>query len=85
MTHQFQRPGGHWFTCGTHYVGQMGDGSIMRRLMDFVTGGTLWDPLPDEFDRFCFKSDGAVYTQPTGAKAWEKRLISHFPHEKQVG
>lgn len=84
MTHQFQRPGGHWFTTGTHYVGMMGNGHVMRTLMDFVTGGAEWDPLPQEFDRFCFKSDGAVFAQPVGTSAWQNRLTEWFPHEEKV-
>ncbi|KFM22873.1 Putative all-trans-retinol 13,14-reductase [Auxenochlorella protothecoides] len=84
MTHQFRRPGGHWFTCGTHYVGQMGEGDAMREFMDFVTGGVVWDPLPDTFDMFCFKSDGAQFSQPTGAKRWMERLIESFPAEQKA-
>lgn len=84
MTHQFRRPGGHWFTCGTHYVGQMGPKDPMREFMDFVTGGVEWDPLPNEFDVFCFGSDGGKFAQPTGTKAWTDRLLSWFPDQRKV-
>ncbi|KDD74348.1 hypothetical protein H632_c1382p0, partial [Helicosporidium sp. ATCC 50920] len=82
MTHQFLRENKYWFSTGTHYVGQIMPGERMGTFMQFVTGGAVWDPLPDDFDVFCFGSDGARFPQPTGEEAWRLRLESQFPAER---
>lgn len=51
MTHQFLRKDGekeYWFSTGTHYVGQLGGGNMMSKLMAFVSKNVIWDKLPDE-------------------------------------
>src|SRR5689334_25256301 len=53
FTHTFTRPGGWSWDVGLHYVGEMGDGMMGRRLSDLITNGAVkWNPLPDEFDVF---------------------------------
>jgi phytoene dehydrogenase-like protein len=36
FTHTFARPGGWSWDVGLHYVGEMGDGMMGRRLFDFI-------------------------------------------------
>ncbi|HYG91860.1 MAG TPA: NAD(P)/FAD-dependent oxidoreductase [Azospirillum sp.] len=52
FTHTFRRPGGWEWDVGVHYVGEMAEGTMPRRLMDAVTGGSVtWERLPEPFDR----------------------------------
>jgi len=37
FTHTFTRPGGWSWDVGLHYVGEMGEGMMERRLFDFIT------------------------------------------------
>src|ERR1700732_1974793 len=47
FTHTFTRPGGWSWDVGLHYVGEMGDGMLGRRLFDFITECKVkWNPLP---------------------------------------
>jgi all-trans-retinol 13,14-reductase len=39
FTHTFSRPGGWSWDVGLHYVGEMGEGMMGRRLFDFITDG----------------------------------------------
>ena len=39
FTHTFTRPGGWSWDVGLHYVGDMGEGMMGRRLFDFITDG----------------------------------------------
>ena len=55
FTHTFTRPGGWSWDVGLHYVGEMGEGMMGRRLFDFITeGGVQWNPLPDVYDVFVY-------------------------------
>lgn len=65
MTHQFERAGKYWFSSGTHYVGQLGEGNLLSKMMGFVTKGMLWDKLPEEVRRRGACACGAC--SPSGA------------------
>src|ERR1700682_897290 len=53
FTHTFTRPGGWSWDIGLHYVGEMGDGMMGRRLFDFITENRVqWNPMPDTYDVF---------------------------------
>src|SRR5215470_8263840 len=55
FTHTFTRPGGWSWDVGLHYVGEMGEGMMGRRLFDFITdGGVNWIPMPDVYDVFIY-------------------------------
>lgn len=55
LTHVFRRPGNHEWDVGIHYVGEVGKGSTMRAVFDFITSGQLeWAQMPDEFDKFVY-------------------------------
>ena len=41
FTHTFTRPGGWSWDVGLHYVGDMGEGMMGRRLFDFITEGRV--------------------------------------------
>ncbi len=51
FTQVFRRPGYEWDT-GLHYVGEMGEGSPLRQILDQVTGGEVrWARMPECYDR----------------------------------
>src|ERR1700686_4615942 len=55
FTHTFTRPGGWSWDVGLHYVGDMGEGMMGRRLFDLITEGRVkWNPLPDVYDVFVY-------------------------------
>ena len=81
FTHTFKRPGGWTWNVGLHYVGQMGNGMLGRRLFDFITdGGVKWNRLPDEYDHFVYP--GIRFSVPSGKANFQDALIRAFPHEQ---
>jgi hypothetical protein len=68
LTHTFTRPGGWSWDVGLHYVGEMGEGMMGRRLFDFITGGgMIWNPMPDVYDVFALSRSGAEGIAPARA------------------
>ena len=54
QTHVFRRDGASW-DVGLHYVGGLEKGSIIRTVVDFLSGGALaWNKMTDEFERFLY-------------------------------
>ena len=55
FTHVFRRPGYEW-DVGLHYVGEVNrQGSVLRRLFDYVTDGELeWADMGEVYDKICF-------------------------------
>lgn len=81
FTHSFERPGGWSWDVGLHYVGQMGEGMLGRRLFDFISdGAVLWKQLPDEYDRFVYP--GLGFSVPSGKARFQEALIHAFPQER---
>jgi all-trans-retinol 13,14-reductase len=81
FTHTFSRPGGWSWDVGLHYVGEMGEGMLGRRLFDFITdSGVKWNPMPDVYDVFVYP------TLQVGARKGEANfkhaLIEAFPAER---
>ncbi|HYM11220.1 MAG TPA: NAD(P)/FAD-dependent oxidoreductase [Bryobacterales bacterium] len=81
FTHTFSRPGGWSWDVGLHYVGQMGDGMMARRLFDLVTGGAVaWNPMPDAFDLFVYP--GLRFRLRKGEASFREDLVRAFPSER---
>lgn len=82
FTHTFERPGYEW-DVGVHYIGQTREGSIMRRMFDDISDGSLhWADMGDVYDTFVFGED--VYPLPKGARAYRKFLQDRFPNETRA-
>ncbi len=80
FTHTFRRPGGWEWDVGVHYVGQMAEGTMPRRLMDAVTGGTVaWQRLPEPFDRVHYP--GLEATFGGDRQRLRSELVRLFPAE----
>jgi phytoene dehydrogenase-like protein len=81
FTHTFTRPGGWSWDVGLHYVGEMGEGMMGRRLFDFITdGGVKWNPMPDVYDVFVYP--GLQVKACKGEENFQRSLMESFPSER---
>jgi len=81
FTHTFTRPGGWSWDVGLHYVGEMGEGMMGRRLFDFITdAGVTWNPMPEVYDVFVYPS--LQVSARKGQANFRKALIDAFPNER---
>ena len=81
FTHTFSRPGGWSWDVGLHYVGEMGEGMMGRRLFDFITDRAVaWNPMPDIYDQFVYPD--LRFSVPKGEANFQKALIQAFPNER---
>jgi phytoene dehydrogenase-like protein len=81
FTHTFTRPGGWSWDVGLHYVGEMGEGMMGRRLFDFITESRVkWNPLPDVYDVFVYPDIEVRACK--GEANFRRALIDAFPHER---
>src|ERR1043166_756514 len=75
--------GGHRFSPGVHYIGELGPGGRMRRIYEGLgLGGdlTFCELNPDGFDRIHIP--GARFDFPKGRENLISRLQDRFPREK---
>lgn len=79
LTHTFRRDGAAW-DVGLHYVGDLGTGSVLRPLLDFLSGGELrWNRMVPEFERFVYP--GMDFRVPNDPDGYRERLIAQFPQQ----
>ena len=82
FTHSFRRKGYSW-DVGLHYVGEMFEGALMRKALDYITGGKLkWEKMPEDFERFVYP--GLAFDVPSNPAAYRDRLVAAFPHERRA-
>ena len=81
FTHTFTRPGGWSWDVGLHYVGEMGEGMMGRRLFDFITDCDVkWNPMPDVYDVFVYPA--MQFSARKGEVNFRRALIDAFPEEQ---
>jgi all-trans-retinol 13,14-reductase len=79
QTHTFRRDGASW-DVGLHYVGGLEKGSIIRTVIDLLSGGALeWNKMTDEFEPFLYP--GLHFAVPSDPERYLQRLIERFPDE----
>lgn len=82
LTHTFRRDGASW-DVGLHYVGNLQEGTVERRLLDFLSGGALrWNRMPDDFERFIYP--GLDFAVPSDPLRYEGQLIERFSDEAEA-
>jgi phytoene dehydrogenase-like protein/ferredoxin-NADP reductase len=82
FTHSFRRKGYSW-DVGLHYVGKMSEGSLMRKTLDYITGGELkWEKMPEDFEKFVYP--GLAFDVPSDPVSYRNRLVEAFPHERRA-
>ncbi len=80
FTHSFRRKGYSW-DVGLHYVGDMLEGAMMRRFLDYVTNDKLkWEKMPENFEKFVYPD--FVFEVPSNPVSYRERLIAAFPNER---
>ncbi|MFO1064321.1 MAG: NAD(P)/FAD-dependent oxidoreductase [Pirellulales bacterium] len=80
FTHSFRRKQFEWDT-GIHYVGQMQSGTLTRRVMDYVTGGSVeWNPMSEVVERLLFPDTS--FEIPRGSGNLHAKLVERFPDER---
>uniref|UniRef100_A0A8C3RTS3 All-trans-retinol 13,14-reductase n=1 Tax=Chelydra serpentina TaxID=8475 RepID=A0A8C3RTS3_CHESE len=81
--HTFSKKGFE-FDVGIHYIGQLGETSFMRFLVDQLTEGQLqWSKMPSVFDAVVLgePGDGKTYRLYSGKKEYVEGLKKQFPDE----
>ncbi len=79
--HSF-RLGGHWFSPGVHYLGELGEGGRMRRLYEglgVANDLTFLELNPDGFDHLTIGKE--KFDIPKGKENLIQRLKERFPNE----
>ncbi len=81
FTHTFRREGKYEWDVGLHYLGNLENGSMLRRMFDSVTEGKLeFNKMPHIFEKFVF--DDFIFELPSSEDEYKQKLISMFPEEK---
>lgn len=82
QTHTFRRDGAHW-DIGVHYLGQLEEGSTMRRYFDYLSNGQLrWNKIPDRSDRLVYP--GIDFQIPDDWREYRAALVQMFPAETKA-
>jgi len=79
LTHTFSREGYTW-DVGVHYLGQMGPGQPMRRILDWLSGGSIdFQSMGPVYD-IVRLADGSRFEFARPRAALEASLREAFPH-----
>ncbi|MGK7917276.1 MAG: phytoene desaturase family protein [Prochloraceae cyanobacterium] len=80
-THEFTRKSKFKWDVGLHYVGNMGQGELGRKIFDYITNGKLkWQKMPEPFDKFVYPD--FTFEQSCDRAKFKDELIAKFPQEK---
>ena len=83
FTHEFGRKRKYSWDVGIHYVGDMYEGAMLRRLFDIVTdSGVQWNPMPDVFEKFVYPD--FTFEVPFSEEDYKSKVIAMFPDEKDA-
>lgn len=84
FTHCFLKQNKFLFDAGIHYVGDMHEGSKVKKWMDFVTFGEVeWLKFPRIFQKFVYPSK--TISVSSNQNDYINELINNFPeHEKSI-
>ncbi len=83
FTHGFDRKGKFHWDVGLHYIGELGESSPFRAILDYLSGGNLkWQKLPDPFEKFIYPGfTFDVYSDP---QRYQADLVHQFPDEQKA-
>lgn len=81
FTHTFRREGKFLWDVGIHYIGDMYDGSNLKKIFDIVTGGEVkWNKMPEVFEKFVFPD--FTFGVRSSEDDFKKDIIQLFPEEQ---
>jgi len=82
FTHTFKRKNKFFWDVGIHYIGDLHEGSILRKLFDLLSQGTLeWQKMPTVFEKFVYPD--LSFSVASDAAQYAADLIRLFPDEEQ--
>lgn len=91
FTHTFKRKNRFFWDVGIHYIGDLAEGSILRKLFDLLSGGTLrWQKMPSVFEKFVYPDlEGRVgkfftFAVKDDPEQFVADLIKLFPAEEEA-
>jgi len=82
FTHTFKRKNKFFWDVGIHYIGDLHDGSILKKLFDLMSGGELkWQKMPAVFEKFVYPD----FTLPVydDVQRYQSDLAKLFPSEQE--
>ncbi|MCB1156487.1 MAG: NAD(P)/FAD-dependent oxidoreductase [Leptospiraceae bacterium] len=82
FTHEFQRRQNKYsWDVGIHYIGDLAEGSFLKRIFDVITGNKLqWQKMSEPFEKFVYPDKTfSVYGEP---EKYISDLIKEFPEEE---
>lgn len=83
FTHVFKREGKFLWDVGIHYVGDMDENSMLRKIFDLVTRNEVqWNKMPQIFEKFVYP--GFTFGENSDPEQYQKDLISLFPEESEA-
>lgn len=82
FTHSFRRKDYNW-DVGVHYMGEMHEGSMPRKIMDLITRkGVQWHRMNSPIERIMFPEGSIDY--PDDPKLFCKQLCERFPEDAHL-
>ncbi|MBV6492655.1 MAG: hypothetical protein LDLANPLL_00652 [Turneriella sp.] len=82
FTHAFKRKNKFFWDVGIHYIGDLGEGSILRKLFDLISQGTLkWQKMPEVFEKFVYPD--LTFSVYSGVERFKNDLTKLFTDEKE--
>ena len=82
FTHSYSRNGYEW-DVGVHYIGDMGKGTMVRRLFDFLSADELeWAAMDDVYDRIFIGDES--FDLVAGKQKFKEAICDKFPGEESV-
>ncbi|TGK20538.1 phytoene desaturase family protein [Leptospira stimsonii] len=83
FTHVFKREGKFLWDVGIHYIGDMDENSMLRKIFDLVTRNEVsWFKMPQIFEKFVYP--GITFGENSDPEEYKKDLMSLFPEESKA-
>ncbi|EMJ96722.1 phytoene desaturase family protein [Leptospira alstonii] len=83
FTHVFKREGKFLWDVGIHYIGDMDENSMLRKIFDLITRNQVeWNKMPQIFEKFVYP--GFTFGENSDPEQYQKDLISLFPEESEA-
>lgn len=82
FTHIFKRKQKYHWDVGIHYIGEMHEDSMLRKIFDLVTRSEVkWHKMPHIFDKFVYPD--FTFGVPADEEEYRQKLIEQFPAEEE--
>ncbi|MCB1172741.1 MAG: NAD(P)/FAD-dependent oxidoreductase [Leptospiraceae bacterium] len=83
FTHIFKRKQKYLWDVGIHYIGNVGEGQMMRGIFDALTQSQVkWQQMPHIFEKFVYPE--FTFDVPSNEEEYIKALQERFPDEARA-